>query len=314
MLTRCLLYTTFLALLVGGTCTEGSCVQFDGQTVLLHHDAGGDRLNALLIYRNVHSTADDMSDAIHQVEKIRDGARWFAFASNWPIMFNIDDLLDDDFDTPEAAAFVALLGENIEVRSEPAWLDAAGHLTGAQLIRASRASSLLAAANEALLAPLRTEEGLAEFAEEMSLDDPESVALMREAMRRGHTFLELRGSALTFALPASDEGFTAIKRELLRELRDSLADRTWNDTGYDSESEAMLEFLALNDWAVERTPGLVTFVLGDPSRETVRLVVPAIGIWRPGFVEALQEQGWTIATDDGEADALRSFEEFCAGS
>src|SRR5215813_13104952 len=73
------------ALLLGGACGEGSCVQFDAQSLRLRFDAARDRLDALLVYRDLTASGSDVTGAVQQFEKAR-GGRIIALVENFPAL------------------------------------------------------------------------------------------------------------------------------------------------------------------------------------------------------------------------------------
>lgn len=321
MASRLLLAGLLAAVVTGGSCIQGSCVQFDGQSLLLRHDPERDRLDALLIYRDLHTTGDS-AEGIAQLEAIRAGQRTFAVAANFPLLFELDELAREKRDPKLAAALLMdTLSGRITVRNGSLWQDAQGRVCGAQLVRLEGIQDALRAVNGTLHESLSGPGGVERFAADWHLSDTESIALLRKAATGHFTFAGLRGSAIWFALPVSDVGLVSLKRELFDNLEQALAaSKTGSETSSErAQAHATLQVLALNEWALERSPGFVTFVLGAPHAATVELTVPPIGLAAPGvpnvlarrgLTDALRPRGWSIGGGDGEAAARAAFDAF----
>lgn len=309
-----------LALALGGAgFGRSSCVQFDGQSVVARRSAEHDRLDLLLIYRDLHLTGDP-AKGLEQLEKIRAGARWFAFIANFPFMLNLDELATQErrADRPATAACLDALVAHTTVRSGPLWTDDQGRLCGSQLLRLDELGATLRAANAALREKLSVQGGLERFAREWSVGDAETLRLLREAVDGQFEFIGLRGSAPCFTLPISDAGFVQLKRAALESTWEGIA-KSAASAQEQLGSHAVLEALALNEWAIERAPGQVRLVLGDPRAAGIELTAPPTGLARPdaphtlsrrALVDALTPRGWTIVTTDGEAAARAGFEAF----
>ena len=321
MASRLLLAGLLATVVAGGSCIQGSCVQFDGQSLLVRHDAARDRLDALLIYRDLHTTGDS-AEGIAQLEAIRAGQRTFALGSNFPLLFKLDELASEKRDNkPAAASLIDSLVGRITVRNGSLWQDAQGRVCGSQLVRLEGVEETLLAVNGVFHETLSGPGGVERFAADWHLSDTESIALLRKAATGRFTFAGLRGSAIWFALPVSDAGLVSLKRELFDTLEQALAA---SNTGSKASSEqaqahATLQALALNEWTLERSPGFVTFVLGAPHAATVELTLPPIGLAAPGvpnvlarrsLADALRPRGWSIGGGDGEAAAREAFDAF----
>jgi hypothetical protein len=304
-------------LLVGGSCGS-SCVNFDGQTVRLAVDESKDRLDGLFLYRGLHSTTGDTTQALEQLEEIRGGERWFAVLSNWPFMFPIDKWVAEERDAerPAASRLLDTLDRHVEVRNGPLWLDADGTLNAWQLVRVRELAEVVAAANAAQVEQVELSLAEADGKGGWPVGDDESVALLKEALRRGDPFWAFDGQALTFTLPASDEGWVKIKRAMLDGLREMVEVHDEDEKDGDEksnarrESDALIDFLAINDWSVEREPGRTLFVLGARSADELRIEVPTVGLDGTDLVQELRERGWAIMPAGDDATAHAAYEAF----
>ncbi|MGH7163195.1 MAG: hypothetical protein ACREID_06910 [Planctomycetota bacterium] len=271
-----------------------ACVDFDAQSVRWRYDAAKDRLDALIVYRGLYVEGDGREKALEQLERIRGGARWFALLSNWPFNFNLEAKECDAGIIQRAEApLAARIAPHVTVRNGPLWLDAQGRLCASQLVRVEQLSNALAAINEAFVALLGADPDLDEFSHDEATKD-----LLRKAAVAKRAFFGVRGSAFTFTLPITDEGFRHAKSTMLEALRRK-------DNG---DFQQFLGMLAATDWSVERSGDDLTFTLGNPGRGTCAIEVPARGEYKPGLADLLTQKGWVIEQADGEADALRSFE------
>lgn len=296
-------------LMVGGSCGS-SCVNFDGQTVRIHHDEAKDRLDALFLYRGLHSSESDTAQAIKQLEMIHGGARWFAFFSNWPFMLYIDSLVENEKEAgrPAANHLLDLLDANVEVRNGELWVDDEGLLSAWQLVRLRGLAEVLDAANAAQAEQARMALSQEDGQDLAPVDDAESVALLRAALERGDDFWTVDGQALVFSMPASDKGWETIKRELLNGLRDKL-DVHGKDQAA-RKSNGLIEFLAINEWSIEREAGRVIFVLGLRHADELRLETPTVGLEGTDIVGELRDRGWSIANEGNDGAAHRAYEAF----
>jgi hypothetical protein len=310
------------ALLLAGTCGTGSCVQFDGQSILVRHDAARDRLDVLLIYRDLHTTGDP-AQGLEQLEAIRAGQRTFALGSNFPLLFRLDEMTEDQRDPsrPATCALLDALVARTTMRNGALWQDAQGRVCGSQLVRLEGAAQTVRDVNRALHESLSRPGELERFAADWHLSDAESLARLHEAAAGHFTFAGLRGSALWFALPLSDAGFVSLKHELFDEWEQAVAGRASGSkaTAEQTQARAILDALALNEWSIERSAGFVTFVLGAPHAATVELTVPPVGRAAPGvpdvlarraLIDALRPRGWTIGGSDAETAARAAYEAF----
>jgi hypothetical protein len=322
MSTRIVLAGLLATILAGGACGSGSCVQFDGQSLLLHHDLGHDRLDLLLIYRDLHTTGDP-AQGLEQLEAIRSGDQTFAVASNFPLLFDLDELAHDQRDRTRlaASAFLDAFVANTTVRNGDLWQDEAGRVCGSQLVRIATVNATLQALNATIHETLSRPGEVERFANDWHAGDPQTLERLREAARGSFTFAGLRGSAIWFALPISDAGFVAQKRMLVDTLERTLSGAAREATAASerAQAHAMLEALALNEWTIERSPGIVTYLLGAPYAETVEVVIPPVGRAAPGvpdvlarraLADALRPRGWKIGGAEGEAEARAAFEAF----
>jgi hypothetical protein len=303
---------------VGGGLGPASCVQFDGQSVLVRSSPEHDRLDLLLIYRDLHTTGDP-AKGLEQLEGIRDGARWFAFYSNFPAMINVDSLATKrrHTDRPAESMWFDALLAHTTVRSGPLWQDSQGRVCGSQLVRLDALSAVVRAMNAVFRESLAVKGKLEDFAADWHIDDAESLRLLREALAADYAFIGLQGSAPRFSLPISNEGFVSFKRAILEGGWKRAEELSRGQAADRAEVQAFIEFLAVNEWTVEHSPGLISFVLGDPRADVVELTMPPAGRAAPGtpdvlarraLVDTLVPRGWTISAADGEAAARSAYD------
>lgn len=299
-------------LMVGGSCGS-SCVNFDGQTVRMHIDEEQDRLDMLLLYRGIHSSSANTTGAIEQVEEILNGARWFALISNFPLMFHVDKMADSECDPEQPAAnhLKDLVDENVEVRNGDLWQDPSNKLNAWQLVRVRNLSAIVAAANTVIVEGVRKADSEGKLLKGTWLHDEASVALFREAADRRDVFIAFEGQALTFMLPVSDVGWATIKRELLGILRKGLdvhGTGSIADEKAERRSSALIEFLSISEWSIEREPDRVLFVLGSRHADELRLEFPTVGLEQTDLADDLRGRGWPIAIDGNDDAAHRAYE------
>lgn len=301
----------------------GSCVQFSTQTVRVHVDAERDRLDLQLIYRDLHAEGGGTRGAVDQLERLRDGARWFAVFSNWPFMLNLEQMLANppEAGTPGAALLAAVDG-HLEVRPGELWVDDAGELCGSQLVRLTQLDDFVAAVNEYTLETLADPGMRKALLQGMGITDPQSMERVSDAVARGDAFVLRRGASFVFRMPVTDQGARQCFRQVLRatcadygaELAGSPG--TWNADGTPrgaptpmtddaSELERGLLHLAANDWSIARRRGALEFSLGDRDADVWVLETPD-GMGLPSNTRAelppvLREAGWEILGPEHEA-------------
>jgi hypothetical protein len=304
------------AVLAAQPCSSSSCIAFDGQTVVTHVEPGKDRLDMLIVYRDLHSTGRDPAGAIEQLERLRAGERWFAFFTNWPTGLHIEALARQEEDEAlpgHAARLVDGLERNVQVHPGSPWLDGEGRLCGRQFVRLRRLGEVVALANAALREYLADDDARRGFLEALHADDAESLALLEAALWREQDLLSLRGPAFALSVPMSERGYVQLKRAVLRGLIVWTCEEGLPPEGSHDRRvlDATIEVCASTPWDIERGDDHVTFVLGDPRSRRWVLEVPAVGGGRHGtLLPALREAGWTILGPEQQATVREEFEAF----
>lgn len=304
-------------LLLAFASARSSCVDFDGQTLIVQLDAEQDQLEALIVYRDLHSTEVDPAGAIAQLETLRAGARWMAFLGNWPFMLHLESLLENPPD-PETAAgrLVAALDAQLELQSGELWVDEAGRLCGGQFLRVRELGGLVTAINAAIREELATEKAQREFLDDFGITDAASSGLLGRAVASGADVFSVRGGALALEIPASPAGFIAVQRVFLKQALDAAANAVGPGAAKRDANDDLdigLELLAGTQWGLQRGAESFTILLGDPTASDWTMEVPAEAKSKPGTLRpALHAQRWTIHGPEHEARMLADFEAFLA--
>lgn len=300
------------------TGAGGSCVDFDGQLVIARRDAGRDRLDMLLVYRNIHSTEADTSQALEQAQRLYDGARWIAFIENWPFMFDLDRLLEADTEG-DVPALLQAFDLDVEVEPGELWLDETDGLCGWQLMRLRDLEALTDAANTALREVYLADDAkeLVTLAGECGTADEASVSRARKALEDGWPLLRWEGSSLSFVFPATESAWIRLKRCMLSKLLGDACDACRKTDGEpldDAQTARFVDLLAGNEWGLTFHDGAIVARLGDPAREELRLVTPpnGAGAQKTSLVEAFRARGFDIADEDLDPAALAAFEAWVA--
>lgn len=297
-----------------------SCIDFDGQLVRVHHDAEHDRLDALLIYRNLHADGPVESGAMGQLEPLLAGRRWVAVVSHWPYAIDLDGLLESDEradDPPELQRLMALLDEHCRVQPGRLWLDREDGLCGWQLFRLGAFSEVLAALESVLRSVLLADDGdeLRDLLRDWGVKDALAVDHVRERLESGWRLLRWDGQSLVLRMPLRAQEWVALKRLMLTEPLEHAfrkGHREGDELGTamaDDDLRMAVEFLARNEWSVGWTDGAVEVRLGLADAVELRLETPIQGKpQRDDLLEPLRARDVAIATRDLDAEALAAWD------
>jgi hypothetical protein len=297
--------------------SAGSCVDFDGQLVRMQRDTERDRLDALFVYRNLHATKANLEEALEQADRLQGGARWIAFFSNWPFMFDLERKLTE-YEGEDTPPLLALVDRNFEVTPGPLWLDDEHGLCSWQLVRIRNLEAVTEAANVAL-----REVYLADDAHELTkmlagwgIEDEAALARTREQLAAGWDLFRWEGSSIAFVLPATEEAWVQVKRAYMTQAIEKICtacEKTAGNPLDDAETAHGIELLARNNWSVTFRDGAIVLQLGEPSSDELRLVTPFFGKTQTAsLVEALRMRGWDITDEDLDAAANTAYEEWIA--
>jgi hypothetical protein len=315
MTLRCLVIVLASALALAAA--PNSCVDFDGQLVRAHHDVDRDRLDVLLVYRNLHANGPLNAGAASQLEELLEGRRWVAVMDNWPWMFHLDRALEDDEradDGPAVAALFSALDEHMEVQPGRFWVDADDGLCAWQLMRIRRLSVVTTAIDAAMRSAFLEEDGeeLREMFEEWGVEGDEAAAGARRKLQAGWRLLSWDGQSLVMRMPAKEPDWTALKRTLLEE-----ALRYAQEAGKEAEDDPLvkarmrleIELLARNDWDLSWDRGAVEARIGRAGATELSIETPPRGqAQEQSLREALDSRGVAVSTDDLEPLAIEAWE------
>jgi hypothetical protein len=307
--------TLGLAAALALAAAPSSCVDFDGQLVRAHHDEDRDRLDVLLVYRNLHSSGPMSAGADGQLEELLAGRRWIAVMDNWPLMINLDRALEDDEradDGPAMAALFTALDEHVEVQPGRFWVDADDGLCAWQLVRIRRLSAVTTAIDAAMRSAILEDDGeeLREMFDDWGVEDDQAASDARRELQSGWRLLTWDGQSLVMRMPAREADWTALKRMLLEH-----AVRHAQEVGRDADPvdertlRLEIELLARNDWSLSWERGAVEARLGRADAGELTIETPPRGqIQEQDLADALAAHGVAISADDMEQEAVAAWD------
>lgn len=222
-----------------------ACLKFESQSIGLVYDAAADRITLHLLYFGLDRDGAKEED----LEVLDNAVRHGDFCLlDWPFWVSFARLREraaDPKTDPLRRELLQFLVDHARGEFLGFFLDAEGRLSGAQVVRIEKASTLVAIFDRLFEAEV--------LPERCAGVDPETRRLLDAAASGGHAWLRLRGNAIEFRLPCSESDATILKRKLLddavRNPRTSLL---------------VLEALARSSFAFAREGGELVFRLGDP--------------------------------------------------
>lgn len=302
-----------------------SCLEFDAQEIILHHDADKDQIDCVLIYRGLHADhnlrrADHerVESALKEYESVQETGKFFLW-SNWPAGFNL---------TRAKQSPLAPLAEHIDIENGVLFTDPKGVLCGYQFLRIREASAFLNKANQLLKVAL---EGLLltgiQSTELQHRFDAETRDVVREFLRSDEALLTLDGNRLAAHLPFSRADLQvligAFEKEMLttfqRELAATAAAEAYTDEAIPADAMGPMHALSRspsfrffwdNPLSIERRPELLTIALGTRDATPLHLRKSPDGEYDTLLLEAMREQGTKIEDGIPLAEIERRLDDF----
>lgn len=219
-------------LLILFICTAlSSCMTFESQDIVYHHDDEKDEIRITLNYHGIfghlsQNNPEDMATndslnqkQIEQLESVLEQKRAFFF-SNWIFEYDpraLSEILTKDkpttggrvFGKPEKELVQNLL-KNIEVINIGFYLGNEGKVCGAQTLRIKNLSSILTLANQVI--QRQTIAHIPEWRERLAskaqntLDentlDEEAIQLLEKKMATPYMFIKIDGNLITLQFPS----------------------------------------------------------------------------------------------------------------
>jgi hypothetical protein len=292
-----------LTMLLGGGCMKG-CVDFDSQTIELHHDVARDTLDLLLIDRGLQASEGDVAHAMEQLQTAR-GRRVFSLISTM-LTFDLDGALGTEINPRLPGGQVLESLRDAEVHDLGFWVDGSGQLCAAQHVRIPGVEAVLQRISASFVAWLvGHDRDLEELAETCGLTEPGDVAAIRAALAAQPDFpmVQMRGSALAFSLPLDDAHWLRARAFALQRL----ADMQSRAEAGDAQARIQRDLLLAMDVGLVREGDRASIVIGNPGRDSVCLEVPPVGKHGASLVATLRDHGWVLAGPEGEAAARAAY-------
>ena len=237
--------TTFLILFI---CTAlSSCIEFESQDLVYHHDDEKDEIRITLKYQgifgnldkgqNTQNNPEDMATKdrlnlkqISQLESVLAQKRAFFF-SNWIFEYDpraLSEILTKDkpttggsvFGKPEKELIQSLIKE-VKVENVGFYKNEKGQLCAAQTFKISNSSHIIAQANEVLGRQLKAR--IQEMREERNKKVPSAfttatIDLIETKVREGFPFIKIQGNLITITLIMTPPDQERISKSTLKDL------------------------------------------------------------------------------------------------
>ena len=221
-----------------------SCIEFEREKLTYVHDEEKDELRVTLTYegifgnfakgKNSQNGPDDVTTKdslnqkqIEQLESVLEQERAFFF-SNWIFEYDkrgLSEMLKQEpnklsseespFGLPEKDLIEALI-KNVEVRNLGFYLDEKSRLCGAQTLRLSNASQVIAKANAVLGRQLHAR------IPEMTKYSKRTLSLIERKLKRKFPFIRLEGNLVTVALILDQEDQRKFAKDTLKKMPDGV--------------------------------------------------------------------------------------------
>lgn len=221
-----------------------SCIEFEREKLTYIHDEEKDELRVTLTYEGIFGNLDKRKNSqngpydittkdtlnqkqIEQLESVLEKKRAFFF-SNWIFEYNqntLKEILKNEeeelatagkvFGKPEKELIKALLDE-IKVENVGFYVDAKGRLCGAQTLRLSNASKVIAMANKVLGRQLKAR------LPEMKNFSTETITLIREQLKDDFPFIRIQGNLLHLSMIMNRADQAKFSENSLTQLPDGI--------------------------------------------------------------------------------------------
>ena len=237
-----------LPILILFICTAlSSCIEFENQELIYHHDEEKDEIRMSLNYQgifgnldkgqNTQNNPEDMATKdrlnlkqISQLESVLAQKRAFFF-SNWIFEYDpraLSEILTKDKPTPKGSVFgkpekefIQSLINEIKVENVGFYKNKKGQLCAAQTFKISNSSHIIAQANQVLGRQLKAR--IQEMREERNKKVPSAfttatIDLIETKVRDGFPFIKFQGNLITITLIMTPPDQERISKSTLKDL------------------------------------------------------------------------------------------------
>ena len=237
--------TAFLILFI---CTAlSSCIEFENQELIYHHDEEKDEIRMTLNYQgifgnldkgqNTQNNPEDMATKdrlnlkqISQLESVLAQKRAFFF-SNWIFEYDprtLSEILTKDKPTSKGSVFgkpekelIQSLIKEIKVENVGFYKNEKGQLCAAQTFKISNSSHIIAQANQVLGRQLKAR--IQEMREERNKKVPSAfttatIDLIETKVRDDFPFIKIQGNLITITLIMTPPDQERISKSTLKDL------------------------------------------------------------------------------------------------
>ena len=233
-----------------------SCIEFESQTIVYHHDKEKDEIRMTLRYEGIfgnlkksgqfvshQKTPEDkaLPEKLNQLQIEQLGSvlkeKQAFFFSNWIFEYKrsaLKQMLKKEpernlaFGKPEKDLIEALL-KNVKIENVGFYEDKEGRLCGAQTLRLSNASKVISLANRVLGRQLKAR--IPELRKKNSFT-PETIDLIETKLQGEFPFIQVEGNLITVTLIMTEPDQQKISKSTLTDLPQG--------TRIESQDEALL--------------------------------------------------------------------------
>ncbi|MBI4879379.1 MAG: hypothetical protein HY812_06920 [Planctomycetes bacterium] len=257
---------TTAAALLAVLCAVAGCIVLSGQRITIFHDQAADRLTFLVEYDGVFDSKEAAEEGAE--EKLR------AFLTNGDVLL-IDwfghiqrELMEKTAGEPSTPPlrreFLAVLLENLSVKTLGRYRDPEGRVGVAQEVSFEQVSRVLAAANAAISEGILLDESVPPE------DWRRTVDRLRAAAKEGRQWLRLEGHSLALAFPVHPAEWARHAREGLLEMFEDWADHNAKEerAAEEADPDWFLRLISSGPVSLLQSMGEVTLRAGDPDGPT----------------------------------------------
>ncbi len=287
----------WLSLVLGAvafTAVLAGCLDFEEQTVYVEHDEKNDRLVAVVRYRGIYASDETsygfgktkarVKEAMEELQEAID-TETVAVGCNWPFAFPLKELRAGLKNPSRSGGFplseqgrkdLLTVLQRIQVLNAGFYLDAHGRICGAQVLIVKQLKDTVRLTNS-----LFSEAMQSSLEEQETLGSHEKLVL--DAVRNGHTWLEIKGSSVIVSVPFTEEQFQELRQQLVGEFVSVLK-------AQETSVWRGIKDLLATPILVWHGDSLMKVKFGLELQPSVVMMKPPLGEYRPNLVKPIVEK------------------------
>jgi hypothetical protein len=270
-----------IGLLVVMVSTGCSGLTVKKQTWVAAFPKDRDEVKCLLIYEDFDVFGKDAKDLENAKKELKELTTGKSFKPPlWPGWFSLEAKPTE----AEEKQFVELIRKHVQLENGKFFVNDDKQLAFWQRLTIRDAQALVKGCNELISAALGrlAKEGLALDRARLSAEerrqwerwDVETLKLVEQAAKGGHSWLKLEPGRLSFTMPGSEHYFRHLKRDLMQPLSSD-------------QNAFWLEWFTQNPWSVDQRKNDLTLSLGVGQHEPIHLTTNTNGSPRSTYQQAL---------------------------